>query len=411
MSNETVIFKDGKGINQEVTYLAPILSNGMLKHKIRTRNNTEFLVDGILLSSIHVPDIATIMLTPEQYQIDLPKLTDLELMQISTPQTLDSNQQEFMELHYKLSHLPLPAMVVLAEKGRIKKKFAKLKHWLQICMSCIFGTAHHKPWHSKGFKGSIQKESDNAPRKCVSMDQLVSVQPGLIPQIAGFLTNLQIWGTAVFVDHYSDYVYVSLMQDLGLDETLLAKLAFECHANNGGVYSITSYRADNDNFADAGFQKAIKDANQSITFCAVGAYHQNGIVERRIKELTLISRTLLLHAKQHWPDYITTMMWLFALKEAAYWLNQLSLRSDGCSCEATFFNIDADLFDPTSLHVFGLLCFVLDSRLQPGIAGPPKWEPRSIGNICWTFTVSYWFHCISVKSKDWAHLSSISRGL
>ena len=120
--------RTGKGINREVTYLAPILSDGILKHKIQTRNNTEFLVDGILLSSIYVPDIATILLTPEQYQIDLPKLTNLELMQILTPQTLDSDQQEFMELHYKLSHLPLPAMIVLAEKGRIKKKFAKLKH-------------------------------------------------------------------------------------------------------------------------------------------------------------------------------------------------------------------------------------------------------------------------------------------
>jgi hypothetical protein len=69
------------------------------------------------------------------------------------------------------------------------------------------------------------------------------------------------------------------------------------------------------------FKKQFKDANQSITFCAVGAHHQNGIVERRIKELTLISRTLLLHAKRHWPDYITTMMWPFALKEAAYRLN------------------------------------------------------------------------------------------
>ena len=132
-------------------------------------------------------DIATIPLTPEQYQIDLPKLTDLELKQISTPQTLDSDQQEFMELHYKLSHLPLPAMIVLAEKGRIKKKFAKLKHRLPVCMSCIFGTAHCKPWRSKVSKGSIRKESDNAPGKCVSMDQLVSAQPGLIPQMAGFL--------------------------------------------------------------------------------------------------------------------------------------------------------------------------------------------------------------------------------
>jgi hypothetical protein len=71
------------------------------------------------------------------------------------------------------------------------------------------------------------------------------------------------------------------------------------------------------------------------------------------------------------------MMWPIALKEAAYCLNRLSLRSDGRSCEATFFNIEGDLFNPATLHVFGSPCFVLDSRLQSEIAGPPKWEPRS----------------------------------
>jgi hypothetical protein len=54
------------------------------------------------------------------------------------------------------------------------------------------------------------------------------------------------------------------------------------------------------------------------------------------------------------------MMWPFALKEAAYQLNQLSLRSDGRSCEATFFNIDKDLIVPTVFHVFGSPCFDLD---------------------------------------------------
>jgi hypothetical protein len=212
-------------------------------------------------------------------------------------------------------------MIALAEKGRIKKKFAKLKHRLQVCMSCTFGTAHRKPWCSKGSKGStIRKESNNAPGKCVSMDQLVSAQPGLIPHLAGFLTNLRIWGATVFLDHYSDNVYVALIQDLGLNDTLLAKSAFERHAKEGRV-SITSYQADNGRFAEAGLQKAIKDANQSITFCAVGAHHQ---VKWRIKELTLISWTLFLHAKGHWPDCITTMMWPFALKEAAYRLNRLS---------------------------------------------------------------------------------------
>ncbi len=219
-----------------------------------------------------------------------------------------------------MNHLPLPAMITLAEKGKLNRKFAKIKHRLPVCMSCMFGTAHRKPWRSKGEKSLIRKETDDAPGKCVSIDQMISAQPGLIPQMAGFLTNCRIWAATIFVNHYSDYVYVSLMRDLTLDKTLLAKSSFEQHANEGGV-TIDSYCADNGRFADSGFQQAIKDCNQKITYCTVGAHHQNGILEQRIKELTLISWMLLLHAKRHWPDYVTTMMWPFALKEAAYWLN------------------------------------------------------------------------------------------
>jgi hypothetical protein len=153
---------------------------------------------------------------------------------------------------------------------------------------------------------------------------MISAQPGLIPQMAGFLTNLRVWAASIFVDHYSDYVYVALMHDLTFDESLLAKSSFKQHANKGRV-TISSYRADNGRFADSGFQQAVKDSNQKITYCTVGAHHQNGISERRIKELTLISQTLLLHAKRHWPDYVSTMLWPFALKEAAYQINRLSL--------------------------------------------------------------------------------------
>ncbi len=76
------------------------------------------------------------------------------------------------------------------------------------------------------------------------MDQLVSAQPGLIPQMACFLTNLRIWGATIFVDLFSDLVYIALMRDLTLDKTLLAKTSFERFASNGGV-TINSYQANN----------------------------------------------------------------------------------------------------------------------------------------------------------------------
>ncbi len=219
MLNETILFKDGKGITCKVTYLGPESSDGILKHKIRSHNDTEFLVEGILLSHLYALDISSVPISVEQYAADIPKLMRQQLEQISNPQTLDDDQRECMELHYKMNHLPLPALITLAEKEKNDKKFAKLKDCLPTCMSCIFGQAHRKPWQSKGSSGSICKETDNAPEKCVSMDQLVSAQPGLVPQMLGFLTNLRIWGATIFTDHFSDYVYMALMRDLSLDKT------------------------------------------------------------------------------------------------------------------------------------------------------------------------------------------------
>ncbi len=181
MLNESILFKDGKGITREVTYLGPNLSEGVLKHRIRTQNDAKFLVDGVLLCSLDALNISTIPVSVEQYAIELPKVTHQQLEQIFNPQTLDNNQRDFMEIHYKMNHLPLPALITLAEKGKINRKFVKFRDCLPTCMSCIFGQAHRKPWHSKGSCGSIQKESDDAPVKCVSMDTLVSAQPGLVP--------------------------------------------------------------------------------------------------------------------------------------------------------------------------------------------------------------------------------------
>ena len=61
------------------------------------------------------------------------------------------------------------------------------------------------------------------PGDGVSVYKIVSAQPGLIPQMSVLLTSKRIWGATTFVDHISDYVYVHLMRDLTLDETLLAK--------------------------------------------------------------------------------------------------------------------------------------------------------------------------------------------
>ncbi len=223
MLNELIVFKDGKGITRDEMYLGPTILDGVLKHKIFLQNDAEFFVDGILLSPLNEGAIPA---TIEQYVAELPKLTHQQIEQFLNPQIQDEDQHEFVALHCKMNHLPFPAMTTLAEKGLINKKFVLLKIQSPICMSCNFGMSHCKPWHTKGAHGLICKDSDDTPAKCISMDQLVSAQPELIPQMASPLTNLRKWGTTISVGHVSGYIYVALLWDLTLDETLLAKSSF-----------------------------------------------------------------------------------------------------------------------------------------------------------------------------------------
>jgi hypothetical protein len=114
------------------------------------------------------------------------------------------------------------------------------------------------------------------------MDHLVLAQLRLIPQISRKLTGMQVNGATVFVDHHSDYVYVFLMQDLTLDETILAKHAYKQFFSSIGVTS-KAYHANNRCFADKGFRDDCISCNQVITFCGVGSHHQNGVQNKRSK--------------------------------------------------------------------------------------------------------------------------------
>ena len=94
--------------------------------------------------------------------------------------------------------------------------------------------------------------------------------------MSGFLTNQRLWGATTFVDHVSDYVYVHLMRDLSLTETLLSKSAMEKVMSQAGR-TVKHYHADNGQFAENGFINAVNGKYQKITFCGVGAQHQNVI--------------------------------------------------------------------------------------------------------------------------------------
>ena len=115
---------------------------------------------------------------------------------------------------------------------------------------------------------------------------------------------------------------------------------------------------------------------QNLTFCGVGAHHQNGISERIIKDLTLSSRNLVLHDQRHWSEYITTIFWPFALVAAADRMKNLHVDMHGQTPEM---NSSKTIGSSTRLryfHTVGCPVYILDARIQSfGGGGSPKWDP------------------------------------
>ena len=181
MASETVKYKDGHGTFEHATYIEPVKIGESVKHRITREDEKQYIVDGIFLSPLAQPELSGVPISIEQYTSQLPNLTREQLHEIAHPEILDDAQRELMRLHCKLNHLPFPSLIKMAEDGRIKKSLAKLKERVPICMSCVFGMSHRRPWQSKGAHGSIRKDTETDPGDCVSMDQIVSAQPGLIP--------------------------------------------------------------------------------------------------------------------------------------------------------------------------------------------------------------------------------------
>ena len=80
-------------------------------------------------------------------------------------------------------------------------------------------------------------------------------------------------------------------------ETLRSKQAYERVALSYGV-NIKTYHADNLRFNDKNFAAYLLKGGKTITFCGVGAHHQNAVVESKIKEVYYGGRTILLHAQR-----------------------------------------------------------------------------------------------------------------
>ena len=141
-----------------------------------------------------------------------------------------------------------------------------------------------KPWRNKPSSLYKSNKEDLRTGQIVSVDQMVSPVPGLIAQMTGKLTVKRYKYATVFVDQASKIGYVHLQKSADADKTVEAMIAFKAFMQTMGM-KVETYHADNGIFRAHKWVNACNNKGQRLTFAGVNTHHQNGVAERRIREL------------------------------------------------------------------------------------------------------------------------------
>ena len=206
----------------------------------------------------------------------------------------------------------------MAKNGLLPKRLAKCP--IPVCTACLYGKATKQPWRTKPQTQQGETSQPTEPGQVVAVDQLISPTPGLIAQMTGFITSARYKVATVFVDLATGHGFIYLQKSTSGEETVEAKKAFERYCAQRGV-KVLHYHADNGIFTAIEWKSDCECKQQGLTFTGVGTHHQNGVAERRIKELTHMAQTMLIHANQQWPGAVTVHLWPYALCEANHALN------------------------------------------------------------------------------------------
>ena len=285
---------------------------------------------------------------------------------------LERPSDELLLWHYRLGHKSFNTLQRMAACGDLPSRLAKCR--VPQCAACQFGRATKVPWRTKGESNKRKIRTTTAAGQCVSVDQMESTTPGLIAQLKGRATRNRYLYATVFVDHFSRFTFVYLQKTLTSDETVKAKKAFEAYSRTLNV-RIYHYHADNGRFADNGFIKACQEEGQGISYCGVNAHWQNGICEKRIRDLPEAARTQIIHAQHRWPNAIDAHLWPYALRYATAIDNATPNRTTG---ESPIERFAQSSVKPKlrHYHPFGCPVYVLRNELQGG-QSLPRWESRA----------------------------------
>ena len=300
----------------------------------------------------------------------------------ATSQVVEQDEEDHLEnvaaqllrIHHNSNHLGFGKLRALAKCGVLPKKFATCA--VPVCSACMFGKATRRPWRDKPKSGE-DKPSVPITRagQCVSVDMLKSPTPGLIAQMAGWITGKRYNYATVFVDHFTRLSYVHLQKTQTAKETLEGKALWERKLATFGI-KVQHYHADNGVFNSLAWKEACAASLQGYSYSGVNAHFQSGIAERRIKELQELTRTILIHAEARWQEAITVHLWPYALRLANEQVNEAPT---GSLKRSPIELLTKSSIKPEPKHwkPFGCPVYVLDSALQSAGGIKHKWSERA----------------------------------
>ena len=91
-------------------------------------------------------------------------------------------------------------------------------------------------------------------------------------------------------------------------ETVQGKQQFEAYGASHGV-KVQHYHADNGRFAEKLFTADVDERGQTISYCGVNAHFQNGIAEKRIRDVQDLARTMTIHSRHRRLNSIESNLW------------------------------------------------------------------------------------------------------
>jgi hypothetical protein len=136
--NEHMIYKR-EGRNSSVKVLSSSMVDEVLQFSIQFPDGSIELTTREFLHRPDQPEIANIPVTTQDYKQTASTLSDEELDSLAHPKHLTPHEQEFLDMHNCLFHLPYSIMFRLAKIGVLPKYFTRLINRPPPCASCVFG--------------------------------------------------------------------------------------------------------------------------------------------------------------------------------------------------------------------------------------------------------------------------------